>query len=308
MIDRLIEKIKKTNAPICVGLDPRIDMVSDEIKEKSFGEFGLTKEGAADAIYKFNRGIIDATYDLIPSVKVQIAMYEELGIPGLIAYEKTLSYAKEKGLIVIGDIKRGDIGSTSKAYANAHLGGFNLSYKGEEKFIEAFENDFVTLNPYMGSDGIDEFIGNCKEFDKGLFILVKTSNPSSVQLQDLVVDEEYIYTHMAKYVASWGKDLVGKNGYSEIGAVVGATNKEAAKTLRKILKNNYFLVPGYGAQGASAKDLSVYFNEDGLGAIVNSSRGIMCAYKSEKYEKCDYMEAARKAVLDMIKDLSENCG
>ena len=275
MIDKLVKNIQKTNAPIVVGLDPMLAYVPEHVKAKAFKEFGETLEGAAEAIWQFNKAIVDATYDLIPAVKPQIAMYEQFGIPGMVAFKKTVDYCKEKGLVVIGDIKRGDIGSTSGAYAVGHIGEVAV---GSQTYC-GFDEDFVTLNPYMGSDSIKPFIEVAKPRKKGMFVLVKTSNPSSGEFQDRMIDGRPLYEWVGEKVTEWGADYVGECGYSYVGAVVGATYPEMGKVLRKVMPKNFILVPGYGAQGASGKDLTHYFNEDGLGAIVNSSRGIIAAYK-----------------------------
>lgn len=301
MIQNLIQKIEEKNAPIVVGLDPMLSYIPEQVKEKAFAEFGETLEGAAEAIWQFNKAIVDTTYDLIPAVKPQIAMYEQFGIPGLIAYKKTLDYCKGKGLVVIGDIKRGDIGSTSAAYATGHLGKVTVGSKS----YYAFDEDFATVNPYLGSDGVVPFIDVCKEEKKGLFILVKTSNPSSGEFQDQLVGERPLYELVGKKVAEWGEMCMGEN-YSYIGAVVGATYPEMGKILRQLMPKTYILVPGYGAQGGKASDLVHYFNPDGLGAIVNSSRGIIAAYKQEKYSKFGaqgFAEASRQAVIDMKEDI-----
>lgn len=301
MINKLIDKIKKTNAPIVVGLDPMLSYIPSQILERAFKEYGETLEGAAEAIWQFNKGIVDATCDLIPAVKPQIAMYEQFGIPGLMAYKKTIDYCKEKDLIVIGDIKRGDIGSTSAAYAVGHLGHVQVgsrSYAG-------FDEDFATVNPYLGSDGVKPFIDVCKEEKKGLFILVKTSNPSSGEFQDRMIDGRPLYEWVGEKVAQWGEEHMG-GSYSYVGAVVGATYPEMGKVLRKIMPKTFILVPGYGAQGGKGADLVHFFNEDRLGAIVNSSRGIIAAYKQEKYASAgeeNYGEASRMAVKDMIEDI-----
>lgn len=301
MINKLTAKIQKTHAPIVVGLDPMMNYIPKHIQEKAFKEFGETLEGAAEAIWQFNKEIVDQTYDLIPAVKPQIAMYEQFGIPGLVAYKKTVDYCKEKDLVVIGDIKRGDIGSTSAAYATGHIGKVQV---GANKFT-GFDTDFVTLNPYMGSDSINPFIDVCKEEKKGLFVLVKTSNPSSGEFQDQLVNGRPLYELVGEKVAQWGETCMG-DSYSYVGAVVGATYPEMGKVLRKIMPKAYILVPGYGAQGGQGKDLVHFFNEDGLGAIVNSSRGIIAAYKQEKYAKFgeeNFAEASRQAALDMIADI-----
>lgn len=307
MIDRLVENIKKTNAPIVVGLDPMLAYVPEHIKTEAYREYGETLEGAADAIWQFNKGIVDATYDIIPAVKPQIAMYEQFGIPGLIAFKKTVDYCKEKGLVVIGDIKRGDIGSTSTAYAVGHLGKVQVGYNT----YAGFDEDFVTVNPYLGTDGVKPFVDVCKEENKGIFVLVKTSNPSSGEFQDRIVDGKPLYELVGRMVDTWGSEVIGKSGYSAVGAVVGATYPEMGRVLRDIMPKSYILVPGYGAQGGKAKDLVHYFNEDGLGAIVNSSRGIIAAYKQDKYASFGpeaYADASRQAVVDMIEDINGALG
>ena len=301
IINKLTAKIQKTHAPIVVGLDPMLNYIPKHIQEKAFKEYGETLEGAAEAIWQFNKEIVDKTYDLIPAVKPQIAMYEQFGIPGLMAYKKTVDYCKSKDLVVIGDIKRGDIGSTSAAYAVGHLGKVQV---GDNK-IAAFDEDFATVNPYLGSDGVKPFIDVCKEEKKGIFVLVKTSNPSSGEFQDRIIDGRPLYELVGEKVAQWGEECMG-DSYSYVGAVVGATYPEMGKILRKIMPKAYILVPGYGAQGGQGKDLVHFFNEDGLGAIVNSSRGIIAAYKQEKYAKFgeeNFGDASRAAVEDMIADI-----
>lgn len=300
MISRLIEKIQKT-APIVVGLDPQLKFIPEQLLKASYKEIGENPEGVADAIFKFNKGIVDAVYDIIPAVKPQIAMYEVFGIPGLIAFDKTVKYCHEKGLVVIGDIKRGDIGSTSAAYAQGHIGSVEI---GGKKF-RGFEEDFATVNPYLGSDGVKPFIDICNAEDRGIFVLVKTSNPSSGELQDKMVDGTPIYEMMGRMVDEWGKESMD-GAYSNVGAVVGATYPEQGKILRKIMPHTFILVPGYGAQGGKGADLVHFFNEDGLGAIVNSSRGIIAAYTQEKYSKFgaeNFADASRAAVLDMKEDI-----
>ena len=301
MINQLIANIKKTGAPIVVGLDPMLKYIPEHIQKKAFTEFGETLEGAAEAIWQFNKEIVDKTYDLIPAVKPQIAMYEQFGIPGLVAFKKTVDYCKSKGLVVIGDIKRGDIGSTSSAYAVGHIGKVQVG----SKTYAPFDEDFVTVNPYLGSDGVNPFIDVCKEEKKGLFILVKTSNPSSGEFQDQMIDGRPLYELVGEKVAQWGEDCMGDE-YSYIGAVVGATYPEMGKVLRKVMPKSYILVPGYGAQGGKGKDLVHFFNEDGLGAIANSSRGIIAAYKQEKYANYGeeaFADASRAAVEDMVADI-----
>ena len=304
MIRKLIEKIVKTDAPIVVGLDPMLSYVPEHITKVALEEHGETLEGAAEAIWQFNKEIVDATYDLIPAVKPQIAMYEHFGIPGMIAYKKTVDYCKSKGLIVIGDIKRGDIGSTSEAYAVGHLGKVVVGSKA----YAGFDEDFATVNPYLGSDGVKPFLKVCNENDKGIFVLVKTSNPSSGEFQDRISKDEErpLYELVAKKVVEWGEESMDGD-YSNVGCVVGATYPEMGKVLRKLMPKTYILVPGYGAQGGKGEDLVHYFNEDGLGAIVNSSRGIIAAYKQEKYSAYGaehFADASRQAVLDMIADIN----
>lgn len=302
MIEKLVSRIKKLNAPIVVGLDPTLNFVPKFLLDKAINEKGETLEAAADAIFAFNKEIVDAVYDLIPAVKPQIAMYEQFGIPGLMAFKKTLDYCHEKGLLVIGDAKRGDIGSTSTAYAIGHLGKVKIG----STEIAPIDADFLTINPYMGSDSVVPFVEECKKNDKGLFILVKTSNPSSGEFQDQKVGEKAVYELVGKKVDEWGFDTV-KEGYSDVGAVVGATYPEMGKVLREIMPKAYILVPGYGAQGGTAAELKPFFNKDGLGAIVNSSRGIIAAYKQEKYAEFGaegFAEAARAAVIDMKNDIA----
>ena len=299
MIAKLIEKIKQTNAPICVGLDPLISHIPDYILDEKIKKYGKSTKAVAEAFYDFNMAIIDKTFDLIPAVKPQIAMYEEFGIEGMIAYKNTVDYAKSKGLLVIGDAKRGDIGSTSLAYAKAHIGVSEIS--GEK--LSGFDTDFVTVNPYLGTDGIKPFIDVCNSEDKGIFVLVKTSNPSSGEFQDRQIDGTPLYELVAKKTCEWG-ELSMDGEYSNVGAVVGATYPKMSAILREKMPHTFFLVPGYGAQGATAEDLKPCFNKDGLGAIVNSSRGIIAAYKQEKYASLDFANASRAAVKDMIADIN----
>lgn len=302
MIQQLIEKIQKTKAPICVGLDPMVSYIPEHILKKSFAEYGETLEGAADAVWNYNKEIVDHTWDLIPAVKPQIAMYEQFGIEGLKIYARTIEYCQNKGLLVIGDVKRGDIGSTSSAYAVGHIG----SVKVGSNVCRGFNTDFITVNPYLGTDGIKPFVNVCNDEDRGLFVLVKTSNPSSGEFQDRLVDGRPLYELVAEKVVEWGEASMDGD-YSNVGAVVGATYPEMSKILRKLMPKTYFLVPGYGAQGGTAKDLMHCFNEDGLGAVVNSSRGIIAAYKQEKYAKFGpehFAEASRQAVVDMIADIN----
>ena len=280
MINKLVDKIKKQNAPVVVGLDPMMKFVPKHLQDAAFKEYGETLEGAAEAIWQFNKAIIDNIYDIVPAVKPQVAMYEQFGIPGMIAFKKTVDYCHEKDMVVIGDVKRGDIGSTSEAYAVAHLGKVKVG----NKEIAAFDEDFATVNPYLGSDGINPFLKVCKEEKKGIFILVKTSNPSSGEFQDRLIDGRPLYEHVGEKVNEWAMQCMGDD-YSYVGAVVGATYPEMGKVLRKVMPKSFILVPGYGAQGGKAEDLVHFFNEDGLGAIVNSSRGIIAAYAKEEYAK-----------------------
>ena len=305
MIQKLIANIKKTNAPIVVGLDPMMGFIPEHITKKAFAEYGETLEGAAEAVWQYNKAIVDSIHDLIPAVKPQIAMYEQFGLPGLEAFKKTVDYCKERDIVVIGDVKRGDIGSTSAAYATAHLGKVKVG----NSILTPFGEDFATVNPYLGSDGIKPFIDVCKEEKKGLFILVKTSNPSSGEFQDQIIaaSGKPLYEMVGEKVAEWAESCMGDD-YSYIGAVVGATYPEMGKVLRKVMPKSFLLVPGYGAQGGKAEDLVHYFNEDGLGAIVNSSRGIIAAYKQEKYAAFgpeNFADASRQAVLDMIADINQ---
>jgi len=301
MINTLVEKIKKTNAPIVVGLDPTLALIPEHVFKKNYDEYGADLNGVAKAIVEYNKTIVDAIYDIVPAVKPQIAMYETFGIPGLIAFKETVDYCKSKGLVVIGDIKRGDIGSTSTAYALGHIGKVTI----EGKEFKGFDEDFVTVNPYLGTDGVKPFIDVCKEEKKGIFVLVKTSNPSSGEFQDRIIDGRPLYELVGEKVAEWGADCMG-DSYSYVGAVVGATYPEMGKVLRDIMPKSFILVPGYGAQGGKGADLVHFFNKDGLGAIVNSSRGIIGAYKQEKYAQygpANYGDAARAAVLDMKEDI-----
>ncbi len=313
MINKLVDKIKKTEAPIVVGLDPTMKFVPEHIQKKAYAEYGETMKGAAEAIWQYNKAIVDSIYDLIPAVKPQIAMYEQFGIEGLIAFQKTVDYCKQKDLVVIGDVKRGDIGSTSEAYAVGHLGQVKVG----GTMCRGFDEDFVTVNPYLGSDGVRPFIKVCQEEKKGIFVLVKTSNPSSGELQDRMVrtSEEDggqgagrpIYEIVGEQVAAWGAECMGES-YSYIGAVVGATYPEQGRILRDIMPKAYILVPGYGAQGGKGADLVHFFDRDGLGAIVNSSRGIIAAYQQEQYAKYgaeNFADASRAAVLAMKEDIAQ---
>lgn len=312
MINKLVDKIKKTGAPIVVGLDPTMKFVPEHIKKQAFEEYGETPKGAAQAVWLYNKAIIDAVCDLIPAVKPQIAMYEQFGTEGIIAFQRTVEYCKEKDLIVIGDVKRGDIGSTSEAYAVGHLGKVQVG----STVCRGFDEDFVTVNPYLGSDGVRPFIKVCQEEKKGIFVLVKTSNPSSGEFQDRLVrcktehgenTDRPLYEIVGEQVAAWGAECMG-DSYSYVGAVVGATYPEQGKILREIMPKAYILVPGYGAQGGKGADLVHFFDEDGLGAIVNSSRGIIAAYQQEQYAQYgpeNFADASRAAVLAMKEDIAQ---
>ena len=300
IIDQLIEKIKIMKNPTVIGLDPRYEMLPKCVKDK----YPKTLEGVGQAIIEYNKALIDEIYDIIPAIKPQIAFYEMYGIPGMQASKVTCEYAKQKGMFVIADIKRADIGSTAQGYSNPHLGKTKI----EENEQSLYDIDFVTVNPYMRTDCVKPFIDDCKKYNKGLFILVKTSNPSSGELQDVKLENgEEVYTRVAKYVEKWGEELRGEYNYSSISAVVGATYPEQLKQLRQIAPHTYFLIPGYGAQGGKAEDIALGFDENGLGGIVNASRSLMCAYKSEmwkdKFEEKDYAKATRTEAIRMKEEL-----
>jgi len=301
-IDNLVDKIKQTNNPTVMGLDPRYEILPKCVTSK----YSQDLEGASKAIIEYNKALIDATYDIIPAIKPQIAFYEMFGIPGMEAFEETYKYAKEKGMVVIADIKRGDIGSTAAGYSNAFLGKTPIG--NEEKSI--YDVEFITVNPYMGTDCVKPFIEDCKKYDKGMFILVKTSNPSSGELQDLKLENgKEVYMQVTELVEKWGEELRGKYGYSSIAAVVGATYPEQLEKIRKAAPHTYFLIPGYGAQGGKASDIALGFDENGLGGIVNASRSLMCAYKSdkwkEKYSEEQYAEATRAEAIRMRDELNQ---
>ena len=300
-MDRLVNKIKEMNNPTVIGLDPRYDMLPNCIKEK----YGIDVKSICEGILEYNKALIDATYDIIPAVKPQIAFYEMFGVDGINCFKETCKYAKEKGMIIIADIKRGDIGSTAAGYSNAYLGETLVGNK-KESF---FDIDFVTVNPYLGIDGIKPFIEDAQKYGKGIFILVKTSNPSSAELQDLRLESgETVYEKVAELVKSWGEELIGENKYSSVGAVVGATHPIQLKELRALMPNTFFLIPGYGAQGGKAEDIALGFDENGIGGIVNASRSLMCAYKSdlwkEKYGDEKYAEATRAEAIRMRDELN----
>lgn len=297
--DRLCAAILAKNNPTVAGLDPKLDFVPAFIKETSFQKYGNTLEGAADALLTFNKGLIDALYDIVPAVKPQCAYYEMYGWQGVRALYETIRYAKEKGLFVITDGKRNDIGTTMEAYAAAHLG--TVSVNGET--VAPFDADALTVNGYLGTDGIAPLLNICKEQDKGIFVLVKTSNKSSGELQDKLIGDKTIYRTMGDMCEHWGAESRGAYGYSAVGAVVGATYPAQLAELRAVLPHTFFLVPGYGAQGGGANDVAPAFDANGLGAVINSSRGIMCAYKKGEYTEEQYAEAARAEAIRMRDEL-----
>ena len=300
-IDRLIEKIKETSNPTVIGIDPGYEKIPNCIKEK----YDKDIKGACQAILEFNKGLIDATFDIIPAVKLNIAFYEMYGIEGIKVFEETCQYAKEKEMVVIADIKRGDIGTTAQCYSNAFLGKTKIGEKEES----IFDIDFVTLNPYMGIDSIKPFIEDCKKYNKGVFILVKTSNPSSGDLQDAKLENgEEVYIKVAKLIEKWGEELIGEYGYSSVSAVVGATYPKQLEEIREVAKHAYFLIPGYGAQGGKAKDIAYGFDKNKLGGIVNASRSLMYAYKSDlwkdKYTEKEFEKATREEAIKMKDELN----
>ncbi len=303
-VDLLVDKIKEKNNPSVAGLDPKIEYVPKFIKERSYENYGKNLKGACEAIWIFNKALIDALYDVVPAVKPQSAFYEMYGLYGEEILHRTIQYAKEKGLYVILDVKRNDIGSTAEAYSKAYLGKVDID--GEE--FSPCDVDSVTVNPYLGTDGILPFVNDCKKYDKSIFALVKTSNPSSGELQDLDNGGKKIFERVAECVNNWNSDTIGKSGYGAVGAVVGATYPEQAQILRKLMPQSYFLVPGYGAQGGGAKDVVPCFNDDGLGAIVNSSRGIMCAYKKGDWAEEQFAEAARAEAIRMKEEINSVLG
>lgn len=300
-IDRLIDKIKETGNPTVMGLDPRYEMLPECVTNK----YPKTLEGAAQAIIEYNKALVDETCDIIPAIKPQIAFYEMFGVPGMKAFEETCKYAKEKGMIVIVDAKRGDIGSTAAGYSNAYLGKTKIGDMEEA----IFDVDFITVNPYMGTDCVKPFIEDCKKYNKGLFILVKTSNPSSGELQDIKLESgEEVYTNVAKLVEKWGEELRGEYNYSSIAAVVGATYPKQLEDIRKTAPHTFFLIPGYGAQGGKPEDIALGFDKNGLGGIVNASRSLMCAYKSDRwkdeFQESDYAKATRAEAIRMKEELN----
>lgn len=297
--DKLTNRIAELTNPTVVGLDPRLNLIPKHITANAIEEFGETLEGAAEAILDFNMGIIDAIYDIVPAVKPQIAFYECYGHHGFRVYEETVRYAQEKGLLVIGDAKRNDIGSTAEAYANGHLGLVDV-FGTPQKSINV---DCLTVTPYLGSDGIKPFTKVCAEEGKGIFVLVRTSNPSSDEIQSQPVGDMLMDEHVATLVEGWGREFIGESGFSAVGAVVGATYPEEARVLRNIMPNQIFLVPGYGAQGGGTDDVKYSFHKNGTGAIVNSSRGIIFAYQKSGQPGEAYADAARKAAMAMKEDL-----
>lgn len=300
-LDRLIEKIKETENPSVIGLDPKLDYVPEFIKRKAFEKDGETLKAASKAILTFNKGIIDAICDVVPAIKPQAAYYEMYGYHGVKTLYKTIQYAKEKGMFVMTDGKRNDIGATMEAYATAHLG---TTIVGSEE-LDAFGADALTVNGYLGTDGIAPLLKICKEKDKGIFVLVKTSNQSSGELQDLKIGDKTVYEVMGDMCEKWGAEDMGKYGYSGVGAVVGATYPEQLAEMRAKLPHTFFLVPGYGAQGGGAQGVAKAFDKNGMGAIVNSSRAVMCAYQKGGYDEKDYALAALNEVLRMKKDITD---
>lgn len=300
-MDKLINKIKELDNPTVMGLDPRYDMIPTCITNK----YPKTIDGACDAILEFNKALIDATYDIIPAIKPQIAFYEMFGTKGIEVFKETCEYAREKGMIVIADIKRGDIGSTAAGYSNAYLGKTPLLDLEEA----IFDVDFVTINPYLGIDGVKPFIEDCKKYGKGVFIIDKTSNPSSGELQDLKLENgRTIYEEVATLIEKWGEDLRGEYGYSSISSVVGATYPEQLQSLRKLASHTFFLIPGYGAQGGKAEDIALGFDENGVGGIVNASRSLMCAYKKdmwkEQFSEEEFASATRAEAIRMRDEIN----
>lgn len=297
---RLVEAVKAKQNPTVAGLDPRLDYLPEFLKEKAYAEHGKTLQGAAAAVLEYNKALIDAMYDIVPAIKPQAAYYELYGWAGVKTLAETIAYAKEKGMYVITDGKRNDIGTTMEAYAAAHLGLVDVD--GEQ--YAPFDGDALTVNGYLGADGIKPLLSICKERDRGIFVLCKTSNPSSGELQDRLLDGEALYARMGDLCEAWGADTIDESGYSAVGAVVGATYPAQLAELRARLPHTYFLVPGYGAQGGGAADVAPAFDKDGMGAIVNSSRGILCAWKKEQCDPADFAGAARREALRMKDDLT----
>lgn len=300
-MDKLIEKIITVKNPTVAGLDPKLEYIPAYIKEAAFQKYGTTLKAAAKSLLAFNKGLIDELCDIVPAVKPQAAYYEMYGYEGVKALAKTVEYAKQKGMYVIIDGKRNDIGTTMEAYAIGHLGSTPVN----GVMIPAFDGDCLTVNGYLGTDGIAPLLKVCDEYDKSIFVLVKTSNPSSGELQDKLIDHKAVYELMGEMCETWGKDSIGSHSYSNVGAVVGATYPEQLAELRTKMPHTFFLVPGYGAQGGGAKEVSNAFDKNGLGAIVNSSRGIICAYQKEGCDERDYAKAARQEAIRMRDDIMD---
>ena len=299
-LDRLIDAVKRTGNPTVAGLDPKLEYLPPSMVSRNLQEYGETLEGAAAAILEFNKGLIDALWDIVPAIKPQAAYYEMLGWPGMRALAETIVYARAKGMFVITDGKRNDIGTTMEAYAAAHMGRVRVG----EASCNPFGGDALTVNGYLGSDGIRPLLEVCRQADTGIFVLVKTSNPSSGELQDRLIDGQPVYRRMGEMCEKWGEELPGRYGYSGVGAVVGATWPQQLEELRQALPRTYFLVPGYGAQGGGAADVAGAFDDKGMGAIVNSSRGILCAWKKEGCAPEEFAAAARREALRMKADIA----
>lgn len=300
-IDILINKIKETNNPTVIGVDTRYDMVPECVRKK----YSTNLEGMCQAMLEYSKALIDSTYDIIPAVKLQSAYFEMYGVEGIKLYKEMIEYCREKGMVVMADVKRGDIGSTSAGYSRAYLGKNII----DEKEQPIFDVDFATVNPYMGSDCVMPFVEDCKKYDKGIFVLVKTSNKSSGEIQDVKAEDgEEIYKKVAKLVNTWGEELIGENGYSSVSAVVGATYPKQLKELRELMPHSYFLIPGYGAQGGKAEDIALGFDKNGLGGIVNATRSLMCAYKSDlwkdRFTEEEYAKATRAEAIRMRDELN----
>ena len=304
-LDRMIENIVKMQNPTVAGLDPKLSFIPSYIKEEAFAKYGKTLEGAATALLEYNKGLIDELCDIVPAVKPQAAYYEMYGWQGVKTLVETIAYAKSKGMFVITDGKRNDIGTTMEAYATAYLGTTDV----EGEAVNAFGGDALTVNGYLGSDGIKPIVKVANEMDGGIFVLVKTSNPSSGELQDMVLEnDKTVYNTMGDMCEKWGEDLMGKYGYSGVGAVVGATYPKMLGEMREKLPRTFFLVPGYGAQGGGADDVAPGFDANGLGAIINSSRGIMCAWQKEGCDEKDYAKAARREAIRMRDEIIARIG
>lgn len=300
-MDILIEKIKEYDNPTVIGVDTRYDMVPECVRKK----YSTDIEGMCKAMLEYSKALIDATYDIVPAVKLQSAYFEMYGLEGIKLYKEMIDYCKEKGMVVMADVKRGDIGSTSAGYSRAYLGKNIINDKEET----IFDVDFATVNPYMGSDCVMPFVEDCKKYDKGIFVLVKTSNKSSGEIQDVKAEDgEEIYKKVAKLVNKWGEELIGENGYSSVSSVVGATYPKQLQELREIMPHSYFLIPGYGAQGGKAEDIALGFDKNGLGGIVNATRSLMCAYKSDlwkdKFTEEEYAKATRAEAIRMRDELN----